>query len=534
MKKVKILTTILAVVLVTMVAFLGIYSQVQNRMENKVRDYSYTKNLKGARLVKLKVNEESTTIIKDENGKEVEETEELTDEQIAEKGYTKEEVQNNSEEVLTTDNYKKSKEIIEKRLKNLNVNDYSIKLDEQTGEIIIEYTENDNTDKVVSSLGTTGKFQIIDSETKEVLMTNDDIKSSNVMYGSNSRTTTNAGTTIYLNIEFNKEGAKKLEDISNKYVKTEETSDTDTTSEETTNTENTETENTETENTSAENTSAENASTENASTENASTENTSVENTNTEDTNVQNTETEENKEAEKTITMKVDDQEIMSTSFEEPLVTGQLQLSIGQASTDKDTLNGYVDQALSMATVLDSGNIPIKYDIAENEYISTDITEDNIQIIGYVAIAIIAIALVILCIRYKTNGIIGAILYIGLLAIYTLLIRYTNVEISLEGLFAIGLILIFEYIFINKILNKIYKNEEENNKNIVAKEAIKTTYKEFFIRIIPIIIAIIVFCFMNWIPLSSFGMIMFWGIALIAIYNFAIVGTILKIKTEKK
>ncbi len=496
MKKVKILTIILAIVLVSMIAFLGIYSQVQNRMENKVKDYSYTMNLKGVRQVKLKVNEETETIIKDENGAEVEETDELTDEQIAEKGYSKEEVKNNPEEILTTDNYKKSKEIIEKRLKKLNVNDYNIRLDEQTGEIIIEFTENDNTDNVVSNLSTTGKFEIIDSETKEVLMTNDDIKSSNVMYGSNSTTTANAGTTVYLDIKFNKDGAKKLEDISNKYVKTEESSDTNATSEEA------------------------------SDTNTASEETTDAENT--------ETATEEDTTEEKTITMKVDDQEIMSTSFDEPLVTGQLQLSIGQASTDKDTLNGYVDQALSMATVLDSGNIPIKYDIAENEYISTDITEDNIQIIGYVAIAIIAVALIILCIRYKTNGIIGAILYIGLFAIYTLLIRYTNVVISLEGLFAIGLILILEYIFMNKILNKIKKEQKENSKDIVVKEAIKTSYKEFFIRIIPIAIAIITFCFIRWNPLSSFGMIMFWGIALIAIYNFVIVGTVLKIKAEKK
>ena len=89
-------------------------------------------------------------------------------------------------------------------------------------------------------------------------------------------------------------------------------------------------------------------------------------------------------------------------------------------------------------------------------------------------------------------------------------------------------------VLINKILNRVNKEQKENDNNVVVKETIKTTYKEFFIRIIPIIIATIAFCFMNWIPLSSFGMIMFWGIILIAIYNFVIVGTLLKIKTENK
>ena len=37
MKKVKILTIILAIILISAIAFLGVYSQVQNRMENKVK-----------------------------------------------------------------------------------------------------------------------------------------------------------------------------------------------------------------------------------------------------------------------------------------------------------------------------------------------------------------------------------------------------------------------------------------------------------------------------------------------------------------
>ena len=45
MKKIKILTIILGIVLVTMVAFFGIYVPVQNRMENKVKDYSYAMDI---------------------------------------------------------------------------------------------------------------------------------------------------------------------------------------------------------------------------------------------------------------------------------------------------------------------------------------------------------------------------------------------------------------------------------------------------------------------------------------------------------
>ncbi len=509
MKKIKIVTITLAIILITMIAFFGIYSPVQNRMENKVKNYSYAMDLKGARTVVLKVNRNNKTVIKDAEGKEVSDGEGLTDEQLAEKGYKKEETPYNNEEILTKENYKKTKEIIEKRLKKLNADQYVIKVNEETGDITVELTENDNTDSIVSNLNTTGKFEIIDSETKEVLMDNNDIKLANVLYGSNSTSATSTGTSVYLNIEFNKDGAKKLDDISNKYVKVE-------------NTDNTTTEDT--------NTTGENATTGNTTEgTNATTEN-AAEGTDT----TGETTADETKTTEKKITMKIDDEEIMSTSFDEPLKTGKLQLSIGQASTDTDTLQGYVDQASSMATVLDTGNIPVKYSVDENEYVASDITRDQLQIIKYTGIAFVAIAIIVLCVIYKMNGFIGAISYVGLFSLLMLLIRYTNVVLSIEGLVAIALVLILEYIFINRILTKIKQESKGKINRAIIKEAIKDTYKEFFITIIPIAIATITFCFAKWTSIGSFGMVMFWGISLIAIYNFAVIGSLLKIETDKE
>ena len=183
MKKIKTLTIILAIALVTMVSFFGVYVQVQNRMEDKTKPYSYAMDIEGTRNVRLVLNDEKDTIIKDAEGKEVEETEELTDEQIQEKGYTKEEVPINSDDVKKPENYKKSKEIIEKRLKEQGINNYIIKLDEKTGDIIVELEENKQTDIIVGNINTVGKFEITDSETEEVLMDNNDLKDVKVMYG---------------------------------------------------------------------------------------------------------------------------------------------------------------------------------------------------------------------------------------------------------------------------------------------------------------------------------------------------------------
>ncbi len=376
MKKIKILTITLVIAVITMIAFFGVYTKVQNRMENQVKDYLYGMDLKGARSIRFVVNNENTTTIKDAEGKVVEDSESLTDEQIAEKGYVKEETPNNSEEVKTLDNYKTSKEIIEKRLEKSGVQNYIIKLDEQTGTIAIELTENENTDRVISDLSSTGKFEIIDSETKEVLMDNNDIKRARVMYGSDSSGTT-AGTTVYLDIEFNKDGSKKLEEISEKYVKSEETP-----KDETQATDNTTNETNNNEETTAENT------TNNETTDNAE---------NNEEANTTN---------EKKIIMQIDDNEIMTTSFESPIKTGKLQLSMGASTTDQKSLQNSIEQASNIANVLDTGKMPIKYSLEENQYILSEITDEEISIGIYVALATIVIGLIILIIKNKAQGVI--------------------------------------------------------------------------------------------------------------------------------
>ena len=117
------------------------------------------------------------------------------------------------------------------------------------------------------------------------------------------------------------------------------------------------------------------------------------------------------------------------------------------------------------------------------------------------------------------KGVLSTILSIGYIALLLIAIRYTNVTISLEGIFGIGIILILNYILVNKLLTSPKLGE---------------TYKEFFVKIIPVIILVITFCFIKWEPISSFGMVMFWGIALIAVYNSIITNSILKIRAGKE
>lgn len=474
MKKNKIIPTItkiLVVILISLIAFIGIYVQKTNRMENVIKDYKYNMDLEGRRVLSLKVNDEKETIIKDAEGKKVEE--ELSDEEISQKGYTKEEIPNNKEEVLTLENYEKSKEIIEKRLKELKVNNYIIRLEETTGTIYLELPEDNNIDHTISNISEVGKFEIQDAETEEVLISNNQLKNADVLY--NTDTT---GTTVYLSIELNKEGKEKLNEISRTYVKTEVEKE--------------------------ENTPEEQKTEENA----------------TEDQKTEETET-KTETVEKKISLKIDGSEMLSTSFEDPIENGTIQLSMGQSTSDKETLNDTIEKASTIATLLDKGNLPIKYKLDENKYVATDLTWDVLQKVAIVAGLILVIALIVLILKYKFKGLLASISFIGFIAVCTLIIRYTNVIVTLNSLVSMFIVVLLNYIFNVIILNTLKKEKSINN-------VIKQSFKEFFIKMIPVVIISIAFSFVSWIPISSFGMTMVWGLAIIALYNIIITRSFLK------
>jgi len=462
---IKIITACLITILISMIGFVGIYTQKQNQMKNQIKDYDLSMDLKGARILSIKPKEDKETIIKDTEGNKI--TEELTDEQITEKGYTKEEVNKNAEK-LTKENFEKTKTIIQKRLKNMGIENYIIRLNEETGEIFIELEENTETDTIVSNIGATGKFEIQDSETKEVLLDNSDIKLVDVRYN-----TAETGTDVYLNIQFDKEGKNKLTEITENYK-----------------TINTTTKNTTTENKTSENTTSESETT----------------------------------EAQKKVVIKIDDEEVTTTSFDNIIRTGSLQLTVGKSSTSRSKINENAKKANNIASTLSFGNLPVDYEVSQNEYILSNITTKKIQQLITIIAIIAVIGLIALMLRYKLTGVLSSIAFIGFTALYLLLVRYTNVIITLEGIFGIAVILVINYILTNKIANS-------NEKEKTAKE-VKKEYGKSWLKIIPICIISIVFSFARWTPIASLGMVMLWGLALSAVYQLFITIPLIKINDK--
>ncbi len=438
MKALKRTLIILLIILLALISFGGIYIQKTKFVENILPEYKLGPDFTGLRNIGLKVSDATKDIYYDLDGNVVDEEGKNT---------TKKVESVNKEENLTKDNYKKAKEIIEKRLEKIKqvqytsagivenkaIDYYTIKQNEETGKIELKLPENANTDMVLRYVATKGDFTIVDDQ-DNVLMDNSYIKEAYVGYSS-----TSSGVTVYLTIQFDKQGTEKLKEISNTFIKTTDEEGNDTT---------------------------------------------------------------------KKIKVKIDDSEMLNTYFTEEISNGMIQLSFGTATGN--SLATYAQEAKNLETLLNAGNLPIVYEADENHYVLSDINKDMLFIPTIVIMSLLVIGIIILIVKYKVKGLLGAISIIGYIAAFLIIVRLTNVVITLEGVAGIITSIILEYISIMYALNKMKENTDLTCNQCFTK---------FLPILVPIAISTVILCFVKWLPIYSFGMTMFWGIILVIVYN---------------
>ncbi len=434
----KMTILIISIILISLISFIGIYRLQGGMIKNIMPDYLVSKELNGTRLITFVVDDstkEVATNTSEESaeGSSDETTNESTDENT-------EQVPVNSKDVLTEENYELAKNIMQKRLDQFNMINYDLRVDKTTGTIALEVPENSGIDDILAYLLSQGNFQIIDTDTEEILLDNSNIEEAKTMYYTDT-----TGTTVYLNIVFNEEGKQKLEEISKTYVETTD---------------------------------------------------------------------EEGNSTTKTVTIKLDDETITTTYFGQTMSTGELPLTIGTTTTDSNTLKNYFVQSGEIAIVLNNGINPIIYDIGTNEYVAPIITQDILNKIIIAAVIILALMVVYLIIRYRTLGIISALSMIGYIALYLIVVRFTDTIISLEAMAAIGIGIILEFIFVQAIAKRL-REDVANADGAIKKELIKNISVQ-----IPIYIMSIVFVFAEWETIKSFGIALFWGLIISLIYNF--------------
>lgn len=459
-KILKVVCMILAIIIIIMISFVGIYVKDNGRMVNLLKE-----NTKGMEFgveseFILSVSEAVNTEYYDKDGNLVQEKD--VDKDAKEGTYTKKEVPVNAEEAKTESNYKLVKEIMEDRLNDLGVAEYRITLDQKNGDILIKTSETEELGQVLYAVFGQGEFFLKDAETEEVLLSNTDLKEANVGYYSNEE-----GTTVYLNIQFNKEGQEKLKNISSNYVEKVVTKDV---------------------------------------------------------TAEDGTVTQEESKETKSVKLYIDGNLVLNTYFGETIENGRLQLTMGKPTEDPKNLQDMLLSATVEATRLSYGPLPLEYEITQSANILSEYDQTKIVKLEVIGIIIATLVLIYFVIRYKERAIMACILFLGFTAIYLFVNRYANVPITVASICGFTFIEIFVAFFIDNLLKKLKKYDinEDTPKGILNKSILKSIFV-----MMPVLIISIVFAMFTWLPVSSLGMVLFWGILLYIIYSYTFGKTLL-------
>lgn len=405
MKKLKLVTKVIAIIIICLIGFVGIYFPWKKplQMNNEIKGFTLGKDFTGYREIMLTLSDANKVF--DSDNKLVGDTDSIEDSSIESNKYTKSEEKVNSSESLTVDNYEKSKSIIEKRLNAFGLQEYNLSMDKESGKIYIQVPENSITDRVVSNITELGSIELKDSkDSSQVFLTNDNFENAKVMYGS-----TSTGTAVYLDIQFDKEGKNTLKNLSeNEYKKIEES------------------------------------------------ENEESENKDEEKSEEQK---EEEKAEQKEVVLYMSGNEVTSTSFEEPVTDGKISLRMGQVSTNSETIQQSVDSANAVSIILNNGVLPLKYKVTENRYIESEIKTSTIRNVLIVVAVVFAVLLIYMIIKHKTRGVLTALSFIAFASLYSVLLRVFNVTVAMEGIVGAIIILALNYI-INMRLIELQDNKK--------------------------------------------------------------------------
>lgn len=462
-RNLKVILVVLIVILISVISFGGIYYVNKGEMKNRLPDYVLGSSIKGYRHITL-VASESTN--EDENNtNSTSNTTENTTENATENNTTENAVNTTnttSENVNTASNYRKSANIIKRRLKDLNIDNYNVTCDESTGRIVVDLPEDDKTDIILSDLTEVGKFTIEDSETGEVLLDNGDVKS--VKFGQQN-TGTSSSSSLIMGIEFNSKGTKKFRNITKEY-------------------------------------------------QNELAENSTEESNTTNSTNTTENSTDSSEKKDKKVKIKIDDAEILTTDFSEVIDNGVLTLTVGNANDETQR-----NSALNIGAIIQNEPLPVKYQVEGNTYTESSIDENTLKVIIYCLVVIALVIALVLIVKYRTTGILQAILSVGYIGLLLIVIRYANVVESLDGILSIFVCYVINSVFAFMI-SKVLSNKDLTKKE--SKKSVNNVIKTYGLIIIPELIIATVCLFTSWSAIFSFGMILFWGIVISFVYNVAV------------
>lgn len=433
----KLVLAMLIVVLLSLVSFVGVY-----KGRSLLKEYTIGKDFSQRKVATYSIvenenqdSENNQNQEQDENNNQAEDGSKTEGEPVENNGTEPEEQNTQDNEAISPEqkkeNYKNAKNNISKRLTAMKSEEYDIRLDDETGKLVIEVSSDINS-TYLSQIVSKGKVQIKNTSTNEVVV------DGNVFKDASTRmdTTTYSKPIVAMSMKYTNEAKKKLNETSKMYTN------------------------------------------------------------------------EDGQETESSYAVIVDDNTLYTgtaTEFVDSANNGQLDLTYGQ-SDEGEALQEDYQRALAITAIIKCGEIPVEYEIESLELVSSNISVKTIVIFAIIVGVIIFIFDIIKC---KKKAILPAISLIGYVALVLLVLRYTNVKITLFTTLAMLMVTLLNN---NVIIKSLTKNESVN----------KTLIKEL-IAFIPCMIIAIVFCCAPYLQLASFGMAIFWGVIVMCIYDALIV-----------
>lgn len=388
------LIVVLLIVLVSLISFLGIHKRNLNTWKSILPDYQFSKELSEIRTFEFSVDTSTTEKSSDENTTDTtdtantvaegttEDTANTTDENTT--NTTTEQVPVNDPSILTKENYLKTKKIVENRLKDFGIADAEVTVNENNGKLAVSVPYEGTTDYSAALASQKGKIEIIDSDTKEVLMDRSMIKKASAYYqqANSSDTTVTTDDTVSYNLgvklTFTSEGQKKLNELSKTYIET----------------------------------------------------------------------TDENGEtSQKTITVQIDGEDKYITYFTPDGEYTELAIPLYRSvsTDDMDTFNSDYRDCFVTQTILNNDEFPITYKLTSGSFIESDLGENFVKGLSIAGIVVLAIVIVLTIVKNKKDGFFASIIEIGYIAILLLIIRAASVSLTLSGILTIAIMAIVNY-----------------------------------------------------------------------------------------
>lgn len=233
---------------------------------------------------------------------------------------------------------------------------------------------------------------------------------------------------------------------------------------------------------------------------------------------------EEGQETTNKFKVQFDEDQIEEVSYDNIILTGKsLRITLASDITSTTTVNSKLNTATVVSKLATIGKTPVVYKISAEEYVKTSVDMKVFYGVVIATLVVIAIICIYLIAKYKLSGLLAVISTIANIALFTILIRLTNITISLNSFAGIvALIIINTYLVVNML--KSLKNTDKTF-GVNMKEAY---LKSIDVLIISLII-FAVFAFSKMTVISTMGLLLFWGWLVVVLGNLLLTVPMLKI-----